>query len=122
MNTQTTPYSKSTDFDRSRFRFSNVRPQSLRPLDTARPPHSSTQTTVPVAPSVEVAPPACCPYSERQLEILQLLAEGFSSAQVAEVLEISTETVRTHRQHILQRTDRRNMVSLIVQAVRQNWI
>lgn len=63
-----------------------------------------------------------CPFSDRQLQILRLLAEGRTTAQVSKSLFISADTVRTHRQHILQRSSHENMTSTVVECVRKGWI
>ncbi len=110
MNTTYAPPAARTDHNSAGFRSAGAPPRNIR------------YTQLPEQSAAAAAPPPSCPYSDRQIEVLKLLAEGFSSAECAGVLEISTETVRTHRQHILHRSDRRNMVSLIVQAVRLNWI
>ena len=41
--------------------------------------------------------------SEREREVLQLVAEGRSSKEIAELLSISPATVETHRAHVLQK-------------------
>ena len=43
------------------------------------------------------------PLSERELEILEHVAKGFSSKQIAEILFISSHTVNTHRQRIIEK-------------------
>jgi DNA-binding NarL/FixJ family response regulator len=60
--------------------------------------------------------------SEREREVLQLIAEGRSSKQVAEVLSISPATVETHRTHILQKLDVHNTAELVLYAVRRGVI
>ena len=62
------------------------------------------------------------PYSERQLEIIKLLAQGLSTDAIAKALFISSDTVRTHRQHILSRSEKPNMISVVIDCVRQGWI
>ena len=63
-----------------------------------------------------------CPFSDRQLQILRLLAEGRTTAEISEALFISSDTVRTHRQHILQRSENANMTATVVNCVRRGWI
>ena len=75
-----------------------------------------TSTATTVQPREE------CPFSIRQLEILQLLSEGRNSESIAEALYISVDTVRTHRQHILQRSPVPNMTATVVLCVRKGWI
>jgi DNA-binding NarL/FixJ family response regulator len=56
--------------------------------------------------------------SEREREILQLIAEGFSNKEVAAMLTISLATVETHRAHILQKLDAHSTAQLVLAAVR----
>lgn len=42
--------------------------------------------------------------SDREVEVLRLVALGYTNAQIAEQLFISIRTVETHRAHILQKT------------------
>ena len=60
--------------------------------------------------------------SEREREIFQLIAEGRTSRNVAEVLDISPATVETHRAHILQKLDIHNTAELVLYAVRRGVI
>jgi DNA-binding NarL/FixJ family response regulator len=46
--------------------------------------------------------------SEREREVLQLVAEGRSSKEVAELLSISPATAETHRAHLLQKLQLHN--------------
>jgi two-component system, NarL family, response regulator NreC len=60
--------------------------------------------------------------SEREREVLQLVAEGRSSKEVAGLLSISPATVETHRTHILQKLGLRNTSELVLYAVRRGII
>jgi DNA-binding NarL/FixJ family response regulator len=60
--------------------------------------------------------------SEREREIFQLVAEGHSNKEVAELLSISPTTVETHRAHILQKLDVHNTAELVLYAVRRGVI
>lgn len=51
--------------------------------------------------------------TKRQLEIVKLLAEGYSSKFIAEKLFISFNTVNTHRQQIMQKTNVKNTGGLV---------
>ena len=62
------------------------------------------------------------PLSERENEIVQQLANGFDTNEIAEKLFISEGTVRTHRQNILQKTEARNSVHLVRMAVANGWV
>ena len=57
--------------------------------------------------------------TERELEILRLIVQDFSTAQIAEKLFISPRTVDTHRKHILEKTNSRTIVGLIKFAFQQ---
>jgi DNA-binding NarL/FixJ family response regulator len=58
----------------------------------------------------------------RQREILQLIAEGKSSKEVAHVLAISLKTVETHRAQIMERLDIRDLAGLVRYAVRTGLV
>lgn len=57
--------------------------------------------------------------SAREREVLQLLAEGNSTAQIAERLGISVKTVETYRQHIIEKLDIRSIAELTKYAIRE---
>jgi DNA-binding NarL/FixJ family response regulator len=60
--------------------------------------------------------------SEREREIFQLIAEGYSNKETADLLSISPATVETHRAHILQKLDVHNTAELVLYAVRRGVI
>ena len=60
--------------------------------------------------------------SEREREIFQLIAEGHSNKEIAEMLFLSPATVDTHRAHILQKLDVHSTVELVLYAVRRGVI
>jgi two-component system, NarL family, response regulator NreC len=60
--------------------------------------------------------------SEREREIFQLIAEGHSNKDIAEVLWISPATVETHRAHIFQKLDLHNTAEVVLYAVRRGII
>jgi len=60
--------------------------------------------------------------SDREREILQMIAEGRSNKEVASLLNISLTTVETHRAHILQKLDIHGVPELILYAVRKGII
>ena len=57
--------------------------------------------------------------SSREREVLQLVAEGKSSKQIASLLHISINTVVRHRQHIMQKLGIRNVAELTRYAIRE---
>lgn len=60
--------------------------------------------------------------SEREREVLQLVAEGRSSKEIAELLSISPATVETHRAHLLQKLRLHNTVEVVRFATRRGII
>jgi DNA-binding NarL/FixJ family response regulator len=60
--------------------------------------------------------------SEREREVLQLVAEGHSNKEIAELLSVSPSTVETHRAHVLQKLDLHNTAELVLFAVRRGVI
>ena len=60
--------------------------------------------------------------SEREREVFQLVAEGHSNKEIADILSISPTTVETHRAHILQKLDLHNTAELVLYAVRRGVI
>lgn len=57
--------------------------------------------------------------SAREREVLQLLAEGGSTAQIAERLCIGVKTVETYRQHIMDKLNIRTVAELTKYAIRE---
>jgi len=60
--------------------------------------------------------------TEREKEILQLLAEGKSNKDVASILNLSTNTVETHRTRIMQKLDLHSTAEIVLYAVRKGII
>ena len=58
----------------------------------------------------------------REREILQLLAEGRTNKEAANMLNLSLYTVETHRAHILQKLNLHSVPELILYAVRKGII
>jgi ATP/maltotriose-dependent transcriptional regulator MalT len=56
-------------------------------------------------PAPEVEPGSL---SERQLEVLALVAEGLSNPEISAAVDVGLETVKTHILHILQRLGARS--------------
>ncbi|MBS1559260.1 MAG: response regulator transcription factor [Bacteroidetes bacterium] len=58
--------------------------------------------------------------TEREVEILRLVAKEYNSRQIADILSISERTVETHRKNILKKTGASNLVGLIKYAYTNN--
>ena len=57
--------------------------------------------------------------TEREREVLQLLAEGKSNKEVATILDLSTYTIETHRQNLMQKLGLHNTAEIVLYAVRK---
>jgi two-component system response regulator NreC len=60
--------------------------------------------------------------TNREREVLQMVAEGMSNKEVASALNLSLYTVETHRTHILQKLNLHSVPELILYAVRKGII
>lgn len=65
--------------------------------------------------------PASSPYqllTPRQREILQLIAEGHTTKEIAQRLQVSVKTAETHRTQLMQRLDIHDVAGLVRYAMR----
>jgi len=62
------------------------------------------------------------PLTEREVQVVQLLAEGKSNKEVAGALGVSTRTVESHRNHIMRKMNFASFSDLIRFAVRSNLV
>lgn len=60
--------------------------------------------------------------TEREFEILKLIAEGFSVSDISEKLFVSVKTVGTHRQHILEKLNLKSTSDIVKFALKNNII
>jgi RNA polymerase sigma factor (sigma-70 family) len=60
--------------------------------------------------------------TEREREVLQLLAEGKSNKEVASILNLSPYTVETHRTNLMQKLNLHNTAEIVLYAVRKKII
>lgn len=67
-------------------------------------------------------PPEPCPLTPREREILILVAEGHTNAEIARQLYISEKTVQTHRSNILDKLNIHDRTELVRYAIRQGLI
>lgn len=56
--------------------------------------------------------------SEREKEIIRMICKQLSTQEIADKLSISTNTVKTHRNHIMKKLDTDNVVGIAIYAVR----
>jgi DNA-binding NarL/FixJ family response regulator len=60
--------------------------------------------------------------SERELEIIQLLAKGYISKEIADQLHINTTTVESHKENIKQKLQCKSIVEVVVFALKNGLI
>jgi len=74
------------------------------------------------SPVAAAAPSAPSPLSRREQEVLQLVANGLTTQQIADQLFTSRRTVETHRQNILEKTGAKNTAALVRYAIAQGFL
>ena len=66
--------------------------------------------------------PPTRPLTEREIEILRLIAKGLSNNEAAGVLHLSRATVRTHLEHIYAKLEVTNRVEAVTEGLRKGLI
>lgn len=62
------------------------------------------------------------PLSNREVQVVRLLADGDSTKDIAKLLNITENTVNVHRQNILKKTACKNVAHLVAVSIRSGWI
>ena len=62
------------------------------------------------------------PLSQREIEVLRLLAEGDSDQDISNNLHLSVHTIHTHRNNIRSKLECRNTAQAVAMAIRNGWI
>ncbi len=65
------------------------------------------------------APSKPSPLTAREREVLRHVAEGKTTAQIAEALHLAQSTIGTHRQHIMDKLDLHSVAALTTYAIRE---
>jgi signal transduction histidine kinase len=60
--------------------------------------------------------------TNREREVLRLIAEGLTNRAIAEKLSVSTETIKSHVHHIMQKMHVNDRTQAAVLAARQQWL
>ncbi|MFD4706680.1 response regulator transcription factor [Gottfriedia sp. NPDC058432] len=60
--------------------------------------------------------------TKREIEILQLLAQGYSNIQIGSELFISSKTVKNHVSNIIQKLQVPDRLNAVIFAMKNNWI
>ncbi len=98
----------------------------------AAPAAPVAEPVEPAAPAVAAAPavqpasavedPPLKPLSDREREILQLIAKGISNSEAARMLNLSKATIRTHLEHIYRKLEVTNRVEAVTEGIRKGLI
>ncbi len=59
----------------------------------------------------------CSPLSPKELEVLQLVADGKDSREIASILYITENTVESHRSHIMRKLGATNAADMVMKAI-----
>ncbi|MFN8354231.1 MAG: LuxR C-terminal-related transcriptional regulator [Spirosomataceae bacterium] len=60
--------------------------------------------------------------TQRQLDVLRLISAQYSTAQIAETLHLSVNTVETHRKNLFKKLGAKNAVGLVKIAIEQHLL
>ena len=60
--------------------------------------------------------------TRRQREVLQLIAEGHTTKQIAQILSVGSKTVEAHRRALMKRLDIRDIAGLVRYAIRTDLV
>ena len=61
-------------------------------------------------------------FTEREIEVLKLVARGLSNQEIADTLFINKRTVEGHKTNLIQKTGSKNIVDLLVNAINNGII
>lgn len=64
----------------------------------------------------------CETLTNREVEVLKLVAEGLTSKEIADILSISIRTVEHHRANLLKKLELKNTADLIKHAIQNGFI
>jgi LuxR family transcriptional regulator, maltose regulon positive regulatory protein len=92
-----------------------VSPEYLRRLRAAFG-QAGTPLTPPPGRAASVIPGLVEPLTDRELEVLQLLAAGTSNRQIADELVVTVETVKKHVSHLLDKLGAANRTQAVARA------
>lgn len=76
----------------------------------------------PTTPSASFSSNAAINLSKRELEVLQLICEELTTAEIANKLFISVRTVEGHRKKLVEKTGVKNMAGLVIYAMKSGLV
>src|SRR5512135_1332720 len=69
--------------------------------------------------SLQTEPTAFTVLTAREREVLQLIAEGNTTKEIASALQVSVKTIETHRQQMMEKLNIRSIAELTKYAIRE---
>ena len=94
----------------------------LKQMKSPEPRSSAETITIQRLPSDEAQGLEMYPLTHRELEVLQLIVDGCSNAQIAEKLYITVGTVKTHVRNILNKLAADDRTQVAVRALRSGLV
>ncbi len=73
-------------------------------------------------PRVKLGLATSAEFTSKEIEVLRLVCEGLEYGEIAEKLNVSVNTVKTHVSHILQKTGYANKTRLAIAVTNKNFI
>ncbi|HDZ09994.1 LuxR C-terminal-related transcriptional regulator [Pseudohongiella sp.] len=61
-------------------------------------------------------------FSRREMEVLRLLGDGHSTTEISQQLNISSQTVATHRKNMIRKAGAKNSVDLVVTCIKKGYL
>jgi len=96
--------------------------QAVMQGETYLSPPISKQVVEGYVQRVGAEQPATDHLTPRQRQVLQLIAEGLSTKEIAYRLELSVKTVETHRAQLMERLQIRDIAGLVKYAIRNGLV
>ena len=81
----------------------------------------SNEVTKTIMDSFKTGATTAVQLTRRELEILRLIAQAYSTAEIADKLFISTYTVDTHRKNLLSKLNMKNTAALVNYAIQNGF-
>ena len=67
-------------------------------------------------------PPANTSLSEREGEVLRLIARGYSNKEISALLDLSVKTIETYKQRLMEKLQLDSRVDIVRYALKQGWL
>jgi DNA-binding NarL/FixJ family response regulator len=66
--------------------------------------------------------PGAIPLSDREEEVLRLIAKGFTNREIAAQLDVSVKTVETHKARAMEKLGVDSRAGIVAYAIRSGWM